>query len=589
MGTAGIAPRAADVARAGMLAALFVALATWSWGRWADPIIDFGNEPYVSWQLLEGRSLYRDLAWLYGPLSPWLNALWFALFGPSLATLAACNLGVAAVLATVVYRFCARYADAYTATVATSVLLIGFVFPHHSEDAANYNFVWPYAYAATHGTVLLVCGVVASSRALVTDGRLAWAGAGLLLGLTLPTKAEIALAAAAMRGVALLWRLSDGRPRPLRGLSGFVVGCAVPVAVCLGLLGTEAVVAPWSAVARVVGGEHAFNARLIGTDDLRGNLWRLGIDAAAWGAFAAGLVMMDFHGARLGAASRRWLAIGAVAVAGGLVVRDLPGVGRPLPVLIPVAAAALLWRAWRRPDERVRLAPLVLLAAAAWTLLARMVLNVHLHHYGFYLAMPAAVFVVVLGAHTAPSLLASKVTGGGRILRPVVLATVGLLTLYSIGLSASSYAQMTVPIGRDRDALYGPSPDASPTGALAAALVERIVSDVPPHATLAVLPDGTLVNFLTRRPNPTPYNHVMPPLLLVHGVDRVVASYDARAPEYVVLYDWSGDEYGVGDFGGGRWAAEVVAWIRRRYEPLRAVPSSEGRTGFSLWRLRGGP
>ena len=117
----------------------------WSWGRWADPIVDFGNEPYISWQLLEGRALYRNLAWLYGPLSPWLNAFSFRLFGTSLATLAVFNLVVAAVLAIVVYRFCRSCSDAFTASVGTSVLLVGFVFPHHSEDAANYNFVWPYA------------------------------------------------------------------------------------------------------------------------------------------------------------------------------------------------------------------------------------------------------------------------------------------------------------------------------------------------------------------------------------------------------------------------------------------------------------
>jgi hypothetical protein len=569
-----------------VLVTLFLALAVCSWKRWADPIVDFGNEPYVAWQLLAGRTLYRDIAWLYGPLSPWLNAVCFEFFGASLATLAACNLFVAAVLAIVVYRFCAKCSDALTATVGTSVLLVSFVFPHHSEDAGNYDFVWPYAYAATHGAVLLACGVAALSRAVVTDRVAVWAGAGLLLGLTMLTKAEIALAAMATGAAATVWRLADGRSQALGRLAAFLAGCAVPVAVCWSVLGMESVVAPWIAVARVVGGEQAFNAHLIGTDDLRGNLWRLGIDSVVWTALASGIVAADLYGAGLDAARKRWLVIGAVAVVGAVVVRDLPGVGRPLPVLIPLGGAALIWVARRRPDDRDRLAPLVLWGAAAWMLLARMLLDVHLHHYGFYLGMPAAVFVVVLGVGTAPRLLAERVAGGGRIVRPVALATIGLLMLYSTGLSAAAYSHVTIPIGRDEDVMYGPSPLASPTGVLAAALVERIVSQVPPTATLAVLPDGTMMNFLTRRPNPTPYNQVMPPTLVAFGVDQVLASYEARSPDYVVLYEWSGDEYGVGNFGSPRWGAEIVAWVRRRYEPVSAVPSSGTTIGFSLWRRR---
>jgi hypothetical protein len=53
-----------------------------------------------------------------------------------------------------------------------------------------------------------------------------------------------------------------------------------------------------------------------------------------------------------------------------------------------------------------------------------------------------------------------------------------------------------------------------------------------------------------------------------------------------VLYEWSGDEYGVGNFGSPRWGAEIVTWVRRRYEPVGSPPSSGTTIGFSLWRRR---
>ena len=65
----------------------FFALTWWSWRKWPDPLIDFGRELYVPWQITEGRVLYRDIESLFRPLFPYVNALWFRLFGVSLTTL----------------------------------------------------------------------------------------------------------------------------------------------------------------------------------------------------------------------------------------------------------------------------------------------------------------------------------------------------------------------------------------------------------------------------------------------------------------------------------------------------------------------
>ena len=565
-----------------LLAALFALLATWSWGKWADPIVDFGNEPYLSWQLLAGR---RDLVSLYGPLSPWVNALWFTLFGASLRTLAVCNLVLAACLAAVVYRFVTASTDRVTATIATTVLLVSFVFSHHAEDAANYDFIWPYTHAATHGTILLVCGIAALGRAVVSDRTPAWVTAGILLAATALTKPEIALAAAFTGAVAILWRVVDGRAERFRGPLVFVAGCLVPIGACGLLLGVDALTAPWMAIARVVGQEHAFASSLMGTDDWRGNAARVAVDAILWSIVAAALIAADGASAAMSHERRRWIAIVAVAVVGALIVRDLPGVGRPLPVLVPIAAGVLAWIAWRRPVERRRLVPLVLWATAAWVLLGRMLLNVHFHHYGFYLAMPAAILVVTLGVGTIPRLLADRTPDGGRLVRTVALATVGLLVAYSVGLSAVSYAHMTVPIGRGANAMLGPDLDVSPTGSLAAALEERIAR-MPPGATLAILPQGALLAFIARRPNPTPYHDLMPPIFTTFGVEQVLAAYEARPPQYVVLVAWSGHEYGVATFGSPGWGSELAQWVARRYEQMEAIPTTPTTVGFSIWRRR---
>ena len=50
-----------------LVALAAVAMAAWTWRAWPDPLIDFGQQLYVSWRLAEGDALYRDVAYLYGP------------------------------------------------------------------------------------------------------------------------------------------------------------------------------------------------------------------------------------------------------------------------------------------------------------------------------------------------------------------------------------------------------------------------------------------------------------------------------------------------------------------------------------------
>ena len=49
--------------------------ARWTWRKWPDVLPDFGRELYAAWQLSAGKTLYTDVAYFKGPLSPFLNAL----------------------------------------------------------------------------------------------------------------------------------------------------------------------------------------------------------------------------------------------------------------------------------------------------------------------------------------------------------------------------------------------------------------------------------------------------------------------------------------------------------------------------------
>src|SRR5580765_937542 len=90
--------------------AVALAMLLWTWGTWPDPLVDFGGELYVPWRLAEGDVLYRDVAYFTGPLSPYLNAALFRVFGTSLLALVLLNLLVLAGIAALLHRLLARIA-----------------------------------------------------------------------------------------------------------------------------------------------------------------------------------------------------------------------------------------------------------------------------------------------------------------------------------------------------------------------------------------------------------------------------------------------------------------------------------------------
>jgi hypothetical protein len=66
------------------LLSLVVLWAAWTyatWGHWGNLTVDSGHEMYVPAVLAEGKVLYRDVWFMYGPVAPYLNSYLFRFFG----------------------------------------------------------------------------------------------------------------------------------------------------------------------------------------------------------------------------------------------------------------------------------------------------------------------------------------------------------------------------------------------------------------------------------------------------------------------------------------------------------------------------
>jgi hypothetical protein len=594
-------------------AVTFAALTLWSWRKWADPVVDFGRELYVPWQLANGKVLYRDIAHLFGPFSQYLNALLFRLFGTSLTTLIFSNLTILAATAAGIHYLFAVSCGPSAATAASMVVLLLFGFSQYA-DVDNYNFVCPYSHETTHSMALAVGVMVCLFRG-VRDGRVRWfALAGLLFGFVLLTKAETSLAVAVAVAAGLLCAGALERPgaRIAGAGTGAFVACALaPALVFLIYLSRHM---PVSAAVRGIAGawmaivsgdvvRNVFYRRGMGLDDPLGNgMWMLKMFLGLV-LLVAALAAVDAAWPRrfnlssnsfVGRIVRGTVVISSLAaiLSVSLVVLPWTQVSRALPLIALSAVFTFAAMFIARRNDRasaMALVPLVMWSTFSVVLLGKMILNARISHYGFYLAMPATIVLVIVLVWLVPVWLRNGV-GRGAIFRTVTALLLAEGIAVYFGISQRFYRSKTLKIGSSGDAIFASEPAADWRGQ-AVVDVLRALESTPRGATVAVLPEGVMINYLSRRANPTPYITLMVPELLTFGEPVIQRAFETTPPDYILLVHKDTSEYGVPYFGSDPGNGQaLMAWISRRYRTAAVIGRTPLRPGgYGIALLKASP
>src|SRR5438105_13884215 len=131
-----------------LIAASFAFGLAVSWQRWGNPLVDCGREMNQPLRLAGGEMLYSDVRHIYGPLSPYLNAALYRLFGASLNVLYADGIITAMLILALVYWLARQLMTPLAAAAATLSVMWLCAF----KQAGNY--ILPYSYGSLHGSVL---------------------------------------------------------------------------------------------------------------------------------------------------------------------------------------------------------------------------------------------------------------------------------------------------------------------------------------------------------------------------------------------------------------------------------------------------
>ncbi|MDD5541624.1 MAG: glycosyltransferase family 39 protein [Acidobacteriia bacterium] len=218
-------PRLREVLPVIGILCVFALFAFMTWAHWGNLRVDCGREMYVPQELANGRLLYRDVWYPYGPLAPYWNALLFRLFGTSLYVLYASGLCITLAFALTFYAVSCRVSSAWVAFVAVMCFLMQAFHP------GLFNYVLPYAYGSTLGSLLGLLTLLFLMRHTRRESgqNLFWAGT--CAGLTLLTKWEFGLACYATLGAAILadlW-LKKNRPEFVSNIKKALPGVLIPI------------------------------------------------------------------------------------------------------------------------------------------------------------------------------------------------------------------------------------------------------------------------------------------------------------------------------------------------------------------------
>ncbi len=553
------------------LYALTIGLIIFTWKRLPDVVVDFGRELYVPWRLVEGDVLYQDIAYFNGPFSPYFNSAVFSIFGASVSAIVVVNSLLLMLLITIMYFQLVRLFKVRTALVGCSAFLLAFAFSH-TFTIGNYNYICPYSHEMTHG-VVLTFGMLALLFSNWSRSGLGQFLTGVLWGCVFLGKAEIFVAATAMLLAAEILRTLEQRSllqlsqRFAATLAGALIVIAgfylllrqsmEPMIAWQGIAGTWM----WVLNSEVTG--QAFYDHITGMDRPFFNFVNMMISSMCVAGVMVGVGLVDsWRDAGQKMALPVALAILVCAVTLNQGFFPLLINGRPLPVVAIVLLVGLLVKRFKAHElsEILKLNMLVVWTVLGGALLLKMPLNCSVMHYGFVLAMPITIIAIAICLEWVPEKLC-PMTGGktcGVILSALIFMDLaGMVAMSTTNLAAKQHC-----VGSGSDSLMASSRRG---GENVADAIKFLDANASSQDSVLVLPEGVMLNYMTRRKSSTRFVNLCPPEMQMYGESNVKQAILNSPADWVVLVNKDVREYGHERFGEVGYGAEILEWIRGHY------------------------
>jgi hypothetical protein len=553
-----------------------------SWLKWPDLLVDYGRELYVPWQIMQGKVLYADINHLYGPLSSYFNAFLFQIFGAGISTLAYFNIVIVIFITSIIYTLVKSSFGELIATVAGACFLVIFAFSQYT-GISNYNFVCPYSHEITYGIFLFFLALF-FFRKYTADPKIIYASLiGFLLGLIFLTKVEIFAAAfiSILSGlIFIFWQIPPPHPRKhmfnlifffMLPIFAFLAYFSfhMPVADALG-----SVMASYKNVFVGALSGNIYYQHLSGLDDPSGNIILIVKSAVAYLGF---FIFTGFISYLFARSIKRKPLYGAILIIAAVPVLIFSvgfftfswlDVARPYPVFVLLLLLYLVFQLIMKREEKNFIAqnlPFIVLVIFSLLSLLKMILNVRFYHYGFALAMPAALVMIILMLYYIPDFISRY---GNKI---VAMGFTGLFIfltmLFYFNYTKSFYDMKSYSIASGRDRLLTFNEKIFGYGPIINKTLAYIDQSMSGDDSFIVMPDGVMLNYLSRKNNPSRYFEFTPNIVEAIGEEKIIHEISLTPPSFIILSKKDTSEHGATYFGFD-YARNIYSWITDNYDKV---------------------
>lgn len=580
-------------------------LSATTWRKTASITIDFGTQLYVPWRILEGQNLYQDIAWKHGPFSQYFNALLFRIFGVSLTTLLVVNTLITAALTGLIYRIVHFLSDRLTALTAASVFLFLFAFSDFTS-MGNWNYITPYTHESTHATFLAV-GLVASLLEHQRRNDRRWlVPAGFALGVIALTKLEFQIAAVV---VVTVWFLpgiitrKDGRSRR-------ILDAAMVAAIAFGVIGMMfAILAfrltpglafqylreSWTSTFRAKPLQDYFYRNLMGLDNPGPNLRFYGRWLLILLGTTVTLLGLEVFGKRI-TRERTLIKLVLVlipVVLGWFFKFPFDGICSCLSLLCLGAMIVGFRRSYKQaddPEQHVKGLLLCAWGALGFFFLLKIFFLIRIYLYGFIHSFPAMMLAVFIPIGLLPIYLRQK-GYGGDFARTFFLAVAVIACISSFNHSNNFFQLRNYQVGPGSDSLVTFPPEVDSQGEYMNAAANILAERLKPGDTVAVIPEGILLNYWLRTPTSSPFLLFCPFDLTTYGGEAAtVERMKQTPPTFIVLVHRPTPELGAPFFGTTPAYGQVfMKWIDedyRRTDLIGPEPFKSEKFGIAIYEPR---
>ncbi|WP_243361565.1 hypothetical protein [Fundidesulfovibrio terrae] len=569
-------------------------------GKWGDIIIDYGRELYIPWQISKGKSLYLDVANYFGPLSSYINANIFTIFGTSTRVIQNFNFVILILTCILIFNTIKFASSDKIASVCVLVFLL-FTGTSTYESLRNYNFISPYSHELMHGLFLgfvIVFLLTARQRIILRTSIFL---IGLFLGCISIAKSETFLATAAallyyltatiqtnehrihargvfsfllgficvpalfliylsskmpiletIRSLTLMYTLPFSPPEPMRVFFSNISGSANP-AKQLGMMATSCLL-----IFLLYYVYHLISKKIQPSSPLRKALLLL-------------CYLTPF-----------------IAIAAKHAQPDFPSKISTtfLPPFLVIAFFKLhsLIRS-NAHQMRQKLIILNTLTVYSLAMMLKVILNPTPDYYSSFLILPGLLTFTATTLWLVPHLRAPSEKF------PIYLLAPPLIMLFMV-IYPKARLSATIFNAPAWITQVASTPDEISVNRSQSDVIIKILhyikSNKKDNDTLSVMPEGIGLNYLLRMDNPTKFINLAPPEWFTFGGTRIEKAFTANPPNWIVLLHRDNMEYETDYFGKG-YAQNIISWIKETYacEACFGAPPFETKNGFGacIYRL----